>query len=101
VGGLKIKRYKDDRKPRYNDDSTKKRLEVGNDFDLKNLPDLIYKLAQKGGDFRSDIGGRFNLQDKRILRQTMRNNRYTVKKMEQDLNDKNQGRQKTSLSGLF
>ena len=101
LGQLKIKRYKDDRQPKYNDDSTKKRLEIGSDFDLKNLPELIYKIAQRSGDFRSDIGGRFDLQDKRMLRQIMRKRSYTISRMKQDLDDRNEHNQKTNLGKLF
>jgi len=99
IGELRIKRYKSEQTPTYDDN--KKRLKIGQSFNLKNLPELIYKIANRSGDFRRDIGGRFDLKDRDELKFVMKHNRYAVSKMKQKLNHRDEGKCKVDLSGLF
>lgn len=101
IGFLKMKKYKDNREPTYNDNNTEKRLEFGQGFNLRDLPGLVYKLANSSSDFRRDIGGRFNLRDRDKLKYIMKNNRYVVSKMKQKLNHRDEGNCKADLSSLF
>ncbi len=99
LGDLVIKKYKDNRLPKYNDN--KHRLEVGVDFNLRTLPNLIYSNARRNSIFRNKIGGRFSIQDRDALKMVMKHNSYAVRKMKQKLNQRNENRCKVSLGMLF
>jgi len=99
LGDLKIKKYKDSRPPKYNKD--KHRLEVGADFDFKTLPDLIYSIAKKSSVFRSRIGGRFDRRDREVLRYVIKHRRNRLRRMERQLNQRNEDYCVVSLSKLF
>ena len=101
LGDLKIKKYKNNRLPRYNDAHTKQRFEVGVDFDFRTLPNLIYSTAKRNGTFRSKIGGRFSTSDRDELKRIMQKNSYTVKKMKRQLDHRDEGHCKVNLSELF
>ena len=95
---IRIKKYKDDRLPRYNDN--KKRIEVGSDFNISILPDVMYELAQRGR-LKNDIGGRFSIKDRKKLQFIVRHKGYVVRKMNQTLNNRNEKYCQVSLKELF
>ena len=101
LSNLKIKKYKNNRQPSYNDDRTKRRLEVGADFKMNNLPAIIFNLAQSSGEFRNAVGGRLSVKDRDKLRFIMRHKSYRVRKMDQQLNNRNEKKCKVSLVDLF
>ncbi len=99
LGNLKIKRYNRSMNFRYNDN--KKRIEVGENFEMKKLPEIVYLLADGSTVFRRDIGGRFDLKDREELRRIIRRNKNKVRKMERALNEGNERRQVIYLKELF
>ena len=101
IKNLKIKKYKDARKPSYNNDSSKKRLEVGSSFKMNNLPGVLYDIAKHSGELRSAIGGRFTIKDRDKLKFIIRHKGHTVRKMDQRLNHKNEKKRTVILGELF
>ncbi len=80
---VKLKRYNKEMNYRYNDD--KKRIEVGEDFELRQLPDIVYSLATTSTIFRRDTGGRFDRMDREEMERAIRKRRATVKRMNKKL----------------
>jgi len=99
LGRLKLKKYNRLMGPRYNDN--KKRIEVGENFEMKKLPEIIYSLAGGSTVLRRDIGGRFDLKDRNELKRIIRRSRRRVFKMEERLKEGNERRQKVALQKLF
>jgi hypothetical protein len=99
LGNLKIKKYKNSRLPQYN--NKKNRLEVGEDFDFRTLPNLIYSTAKRNYPFRGSIGGRFSIHDRDALKIIMNNNRYKVSQVKRKLNHRDENRCVASLNDLF
>jgi len=99
LGQLKLKKYNRLMGFRYNDN--KKRIEVGENFEMKKLPEIVYSLASGSTVFRRDIGGRFDLKDRDELKIIIRRSRRRVFKMEEKLKEGNERRQKIALQKLF
>ena len=98
---IKLKKYDREMSYRYNDN--KKRIEVGDSFDFKQLPGIIYSLAQTSLVFKKDIGGRFDLADKHKVEKTVRRKRYIIKRMNKKLfhNPRGEKHQVVKLGELF
>ncbi len=80
---IKLKKYNKTINSRYNDD--KKRIEVGDGFELRQLPDIVYSLAKGSITFRKDIGGEFDRRDRDRMQRMIRKRRVTVKRMNKKL----------------
>ena len=96
---LKLKKYRRDMKPRFNED--KNRIEVGNDFDLSELPEIIYNFAQKKTIFHRLIGGRFDLRDKERLRRYLKKHPHKLTRAMRRLSRPDEKRCKIALAELF
>ena len=96
---LKLKRYRRDMEPRFNED--KNRIEVGNDFDLSDLPEIVYNFAQRKNVFRKLIGGRFDLRDRERLRYYLKKHPHKLMRVRRKLNRPDEKRCKIALAELF
>ncbi len=96
---IKLKRYNKSMSPRYNDN--KKRFEVGEDFQLKELSNIIRSLSRHSNILRQDIDGEFYRQDRDDMSRAIRKKRNKVQKMERQLRDGNEKRQQIYLKELF
>ena len=96
---INIKKYKRQMAFRFNDD--KNRIEVGDDFTMDKLPDIIYSLVGRNIVFKRAVGGLFGLKDQRELQRVIRTKRNTIRKIEQKLNSDNERKRVISLERLF
>ncbi len=96
---LKLKKYRRDMEPRFNED--KNRIEVGNDFDLSDLPEIVYNFAQRKNVFRKLIGGRFDLRDRERLRYYLKKHPHKLTRARRRLNRPDEKRCKIALAELF
>ena len=96
---LKLKKYRKDMEPRFNED--KNRIEVGNDFDLSDLPEIVYNFAQRKNVFRKLIGGRFDLRDRERLRYYLKKHPHKLMRVRRKLNRPDEKRCKIALAELF
>ena len=84
---------------RFNDN--KNRIEVGENFTMDKLPEMVYLLADGSRTFRKAVGGTFDFSDRDQLRRVIRKKRNRVQKIERQLNDGNERRQQIYLKDLF
>ncbi len=98
---IKLKKYDREMNYRYNDN--KKRIEVGEGFELRQLPGIIYSLSKASTIFRKDIGGRFDRVDREEMERAIRKRRATVKWMNKKLfhNARGERQQQVEIRRLF
>ena len=99
LGELRLKRYNRQMSFRFNDN--KNRIEVGENFTMNKLPEIIYLLADGSTIFRKAIGGSFGLSEREKLRRIIRRKRNRIQKMERRLNNGVENRQQVYLKDLF
>jgi len=99
LGILRLKKYNRSMSIRFNDN--KNRIEVGENFTMDKLPEIVYLLADGSRTFRKAIGGTFDFSDREKLRRIIRGKRNTVRKMERRLSEGNERRQQVYLKDLF
>jgi hypothetical protein len=99
LGGLRVKRYNRSMSFRFNDN--KNRIEVGENFTMNKLPEVVYSLADGSTIFRKAIGGGFDFSEREKLRRIIRKKRNKMQKIERQLTDGNERRQQVYLKELF
>ncbi len=77
------------------------RIEVGENFTMDKLPDIIYLLAEGSTPFRREIKGGFDFSEREKLRRIIRKKRNKIQKIERQLNGRNKRKHQVCLKELF